>query len=47
LGYAKGHRTEWEMPDGVHQFEIVSVSWRLQVKEYGGAFANAKIITVF
>ena len=26
LGYSKGHRTEWEMPDGVHQFEIVSVS---------------------
>lgn len=26
LGYSNGHRTEWEMPDGVHQFEIVSVA---------------------
>jgi len=26
LGYGNGHRTEWEMADGVHQFEIVSVS---------------------
>lgn len=25
LGYADGHRTEWEMPDGVQQFELVSV----------------------
>jgi|GEM_PF-733380 len=26
LGYGNGHKTEWEMEDGVHQFEIVSVS---------------------
>jgi regulator of nucleoside diphosphate kinase len=26
LGYSNGHRTEWEMADGVHQFEIVSVA---------------------
>ena len=26
LGYANGHRTEWEMPDGVQQFEVISVS---------------------
>ena len=26
LGYADGHRTEWEMPDGIHKFEVVSVS---------------------
>jgi regulator of nucleoside diphosphate kinase len=26
LGYADGHRTEWEMPDGIQQFEVVSVS---------------------
>lgn|SRR5215217_5785136 len=26
LGYSRGHKTEWELPDGVHQFEIVSVS---------------------
>ena len=26
LGYADGHRTEWEMPDGVQQFEVISVS---------------------
>ena len=25
LGYASGHRTEWEMPDGVQQFELISV----------------------
>lgn len=25
LGYSGGHRTEWEMPDGVHQLEIISV----------------------
>lgn len=25
LGYADGHRTEWEMPDGIQQFELVSV----------------------
>jgi regulator of nucleoside diphosphate kinase len=25
LGYADGHRTEWEMPDGVQQLELVSV----------------------
>jgi regulator of nucleoside diphosphate kinase len=25
LGYADGHRTEWEMPDGVQQLEIISV----------------------
>ena len=26
LGYADGHRTEWEMPDGVQQFEVISVN---------------------
>ena len=26
LGYGNGHKTEWEMADGIHQFEIVSVS---------------------
>ena len=25
LGYADGHCTEWEMPDGVQQLEIISV----------------------
>ena len=26
LGYGDGHRTEWEMPDGIQQFEVISVS---------------------
>lgn len=26
LGYADGQRTEWEMLDGVQQFEVISVS---------------------
>ncbi len=26
LGYSRGQKTEWELPDGVHQFEIVSVA---------------------
>ncbi|MFB9843870.1 GreA/GreB family elongation factor [Mucilaginibacter ginsenosidivorans] len=25
LGYADGHRTEWEMPDGIQRFELLSV----------------------
>jgi regulator of nucleoside diphosphate kinase len=25
LGYAGGHRTEWEMQDGVQQLEVISV----------------------
>lgn len=26
LGYANGHRTVWEMPDGLQQLEVISVS---------------------
>ena len=34
LGYAHGHRTEWEMPDGVQQFELISVRRDMEEPAY-------------
>jgi regulator of nucleoside diphosphate kinase len=36
LGYGTGHRTEWEMPDGIQQFEVISVSQHTEDMETAG-----------
>lgn len=45
LGYADGHQTEWEMPDGIQQLELVSVRQYAEEPGFASSQSNGCLLT--